>query len=361
MTLSLTEVLHLTGGRLLPDSVPAGEVLITGVATLAEAGVGEVSFLGNEKYYKDFLATKASVVLVPPSLPEHPKDVALIETENPSLAFNALVDAFMKVTNDFVPGIHPSAIVDPTAEIDATKVRVQAGAIIEADAHIGAGSDIGPGCVIGKHAVIGEHCRLFARVVVRERCILGNYVVVQPGAVIGSDGFGFLLNKETGRYETVDQVGIVEIRDHVDIGANTTIDRARFGRTVIGEGTKIDNLVQIAHNVTIGKHTVVVSQSGIAGSTHLGDYVTVAAQCGIAGHLHIGDQAILAARTGVMSDLAGGQPYWGSPCSPYKEAAKQYAALRKLPEALKAMAGLRKEAQELKERLTKKKHWWQRS
>lgn len=361
MNLSLSDVLKLTGGQLSAQSTHAQDgVSISGVATLAEAGPTEAAFLGNDKYYKDYLATKAGLVLVPSGLTERPEGVALVEVENPSLAFNALVDVFMKAANDFQPGIAPGAIVDPTAKVDPALVRVQAGAVIEAGAEIGAGSDIGPGCVIGKYAVLGEQCKLHARVVVRERCIIGNHVVIQPGAVIGSDGFGFLLNKETGRYETVDQVGIVVVEDHVDIGANTTIDRARFGRTVIGEGSKIDNLVQIGHNVTVGKHTVIVSQSGIAGSSHIGNYVTVAAQCGIAGHLHIGDQAILAARTGVMSDLEGGQPYWGSPSSPYNEARKQAVALRKLPEALKAMQALKKEAEELRAQLQKKRRflWW---
>ena len=358
MTLSLSEVIQLTGGQLVSPAPQGSELSIMGVATLAEAGPQEVSFLGNEKYFKDFLATKAGVVLVPANLPETPAGVALIEVENPSLAFNALVDAFMKEANDFEPGIAPSAVVHPTARLDATRVRVQAGAIIEAGAIIGDGCDIGPGCVIGKSAELGKDCKLYARVVVRERCILGNHVVIQPGAVIGSDGFGFLLNKETGRYDTVDQVGIVVIEDNVDIGANTTIDRARFGRTVIGEGTKIDNLVQIGHNVTVGKHTIIVSQSGIAGSSHLGNYVTVAAQCGVAGHLHIGDQAILAARTGVMSDLKGGQAYWGAPCAPFKEASKQAAAVRRLPEALKAFQALKKEAEELRAQLNKKRGFW---
>ncbi len=355
MTLSVADILQLTGGTLLQPSQPQEAPSITGVATLAEAGAGEVSFFGNEKYYKDYLRTKAALVLVPRGVPDRPKGVALIEVENPSMAFNALVDAFLKVGNDFEPGIHPSAVVDPTAQVDASSVRVQAGAIIEAGACVGEGSDIGPGCVIGKYACIGAHCRLYARVVVRERCVIGNHVVVQPGAVIGSDGFGFLLNKETGRYETVDQVGIVVIEDHVDIGANTTIDRARFGRTVIGEGSKIDNLVQIGHNVTVGKHTIIVSQSGIAGSSHLGNYVTVAAQCGIAGHLRVGDQAILAARTGVMSDLEGGRAYFGSPSAPFKEAMRQSAAVRKLPEALKMMQTLKREAEELRTRLSKRK------
>lgn len=358
MTLSLAEVLNLTGGKLLSPAPQGSDFTITGVATLAEAGSTEASFLGNEKYFKDFLATKAGVVLVPPALPEKPADVALIEVENPSLAFDALVEAFMKVVNDFTPGKAATASIHPTAKVNLDRVRVQEGAVIEAEAVIGDGCDIGSGCVIGKGTVLGENCKLYARVVIRERCIIGNHVVIQPGAVIGADGFGFLLNKETGRYETVSQVGIVVIEDHVDIGANTTIDRARFGRTVIGEGTKIDNLVQIGHNVTIGKHCVIVSQSGIAGSTHLGDYVTVAAQCGIAGHLHIGSQAILAARTGVMADLEGGQAYWGAPAAPFKEAGKQMAAIRRLPEALKAFQALKKEAEELREQLKKKRRFW---
>ncbi|MCH5284793.1 MAG: UDP-3-O-(3-hydroxymyristoyl)glucosamine N-acyltransferase [Akkermansiaceae bacterium] len=358
MTLSLDDIVKLTGGRLLTPVPPETTLLISGVATLAEAAAQEAAFLGNEKYFKDFMATRAGVVLVPPSLPEKPEGPALIEVENPSLAFNALVDAFMKVANDFEPGIDPSAVVHPTAKLDPTKVRVQAGAIIEASAEIGDGSDIGPGCVVGKAAKLGQHCKLYARVVVRERCILGNHVVVQPGAVIGSDGFGFLLNKETGRYETVDQVGIVVIEDHVDIGANTAIDRARFGRTVIGEGSKIDNLVQIGHNVTIGKHTVIVSQSGIAGSTHVGDYVTIAAQCGIAGHLNVGDKVVMAARTGVMGNLEGGQAYWGSPSAPFAEARMQMIAVRRLPEAIKELKAMKKQAEQLRELLTKKKPWY---
>ena len=345
MNLSLTDVLKLTGGKIIAG---APETTVSGVATLAEATPDEVSFLSNEKYYKDFLATKAGIVLVPPALPEYPEGVAFIEVENPSLAFNAMVEHFMKAANDFEPGIAPGAIVDPTAKLNADKVRICAGAIIEAGAVIGDGCDIGPGCVIGKSAVLGQNCKLYARVVVRERCVLGNKVVIQPGAVIGSDGFGFLLNKETGRYETVDQVGIVVIEDCVDIGANTTIDRARFGRTVIGEGSKIDNLVQIGHNVTVGKHTVIVSQSGVAGSTQIGNYVTIAAQVGIAGHIQVGDKAVLAARTGVMSSLEGGQVYWGAPAAPYKDAAKQYAAIRKLPDAMKEMLALKKQAEEIK-------------
>lgn len=345
MNLSIDDVLKLTGGKLLNT---APEVQISGVASLDEACPGDVSFLGNEKYFKDFLSTKASVVLVPPALPQHPEGVGLVEVENPSLAFNALVDHFMKAANVFTPGVEEGAVVHPTARFNADKVHIGPNAVVEADAEIGDGCDIGPGCVIGKSAKLGEHCKLHARVVVRERCILGHHVTVQPGAVIGSDGFGFLLNKETGCYDTIDQVGIVVIGNHVDIGANATIDRARFGRTVIGDGCKLDNLVQVAHNVTMGNHTVMCSQSGIAGSTHIGQYVTLAAQVGVAGHLTVGDQAILAARTGAISNLDGGQAYFGSPCSPYKDAMKQYAALHRMPDALRELRELRKQVEELR-------------
>lgn len=345
MNLSIDDVLKLTGGKILNT---APEVQISGVASLDEACPGDVSFLGNEKYFKDFLSTKASVVLVPPALPQHPDGVGLVEVENPSLAFNALVDHFMKAANVFTPGVEEGAVVHPTARFNADKVHIGPNAVVEADAEIGDGCDIGPGCVIGKSAKLGEHCKLHARVVVRERCILGHHVTVQPGAVIGSDGFGFLLNKETGCYDTIDQVGIVVIGNHVDIGANATIDRARFGRTVIGDGCKLDNLVQVAHNVTMGNHTVMCSQSGIAGSTHIGQYVTLAAQVGVAGHLTVGDQAILAARTGAISNLDGGQAYFGAPCSPYKDAMKQYAALRRMPDALRELRELRKQVEELR-------------
>ncbi len=347
MKLTIAQILTLTGGKLIQEATP--EATVSGVSTLIEACNGEVSFLGNEKYFNDFLATKASVVLVPPQLPSQPEGVTLIEVADPSMAFNSLVEHFHESVNTFSAGISPHAFVDASAQLDPEKVEVAVGAVIEAGAVIGDGCRIGAGCVVGRNVQMGQNCLLHPRVTVRERCILGKNVTIQPGAVIGSDGFGFLLNKETGRYDTVSQVGIVVIEDHVDIGANTTIDRARFGRTIIGEGSKIDNLVQIAHNVVIGKHSVVVAQSGIAGSTKIGNYVTIAAQCGIAGHLNIGDKAILAAKTGVMSNLDGGQTYWGSPSSPFKDACRQFAALRKLPDAYKELKELQAKAEEIQE------------
>ncbi len=189
---------------------------------------------------------------------------------------------------------------------------------------------------------MGENCRLHAHVTIRERCKLGNRVTIQPGAVIGSDGFGFLMG-DNGRYVGIDQVGIVELGDDVDVGANTTIDRARFGRTIVGEGTKIDNLIQLGHNVVVGKHCIIVAQSGIAGSTKVGDYATIAAQVGISGHLKIGSKSTLGAKTGVLSDIPENSTYWGMPAFPYKDATRQYAALKKLPALIKEVRALKKE------------------
>lgn len=333
MKLTVAELAELTGGKLL-----AGDPthVISGVASLNEACRDEASFLGNEKYVHDYLATQAGVVLIPPSLPQHPEGVALVEVDNPSLAFNKVVRFFKTSSYQFVPGVHPTAVVDPTAQFDPATVCIGPHAVVGARVVLGKGTDIGPGCYVGDGVVMGENCRLHARVVIRERCVLGNRVVIQPGAVIGADGFGFLMN-EQGRYEGIDQVGIVVLGDDVDVGANTTIDRARFGRTIVGEGTKIDNLVQIGHNVRIGKHCVIVSQSGVAGSTVVGDYCTVAAQVGIAGHLKIGDKTTLAARSGVMNDLEGNAIYWGAPACPYKDAARQYASIRQLPDMMREL------------------------
>lgn len=346
MELSLSDILSLTGGKLLQETTP--EIAISGVATLSEACPDEVAFLGNEKYFQDYLNSRAGVILVPPALPKYPEGRIYVEVENPSLAFNALVDAFMKVAKRFEPGVHPTAIIDPSARLNPDKVHIGAGTVVEAGAVIGDGCDIGAGCVIGAGVSIGEHCKFHAKVVIRERCIIGHHVVIQPGAVIGGDGFGFLLNPQTGTYDTIDQVGIVVIGNHVDIGANTTIDRARFGRTVIGDGSKIDNLVQIGHNCTLGKNVVICAQSGAAGSTHLSDYVVCAAQVGLAGHLTVGPQAQIGARSGVMNDLEGGKKYWGAPACDAKDAARQFAAIRKLPDAFKELRELQQKAAEIK-------------
>ena len=333
--LSLSELAERIDGKTICGK--AGS-FFSGMAALDAAGPEDISFLGNEKYLPQFLATKAGAVIVPTGHDFSTAGPALVEVANPTLAFSAVVKHFAETAKAFSPGIHPSAFVDPSATLDPEKVCILPGAIVMAGASIGDGSTIGANSIVQGEATVGTDCQIGSGVTIRERCTLGARVIIQPGAVIGSDGYGYEFSE--GRHVKIDQVGIVEIHDDVEIGANTTIDRARFGKTVIGEGTKIDNLVQIGHNVTIGKHCLIVSQSGVAGSSHIGDYVTIAAQCGVVGHVSVGSKSILSARTGVTTSLEGGQVYSGKPAIPIREDTKFQAHVRRLPNLLARVKSL---------------------
>jgi UDP-3-O-[3-hydroxymyristoyl] glucosamine N-acyltransferase len=333
--LTLSELARWVDGDIVRGGL---DLSLTGMAALDAAGPHDVSFLGNEKYHGQFLQTRAAAVIVSRGVTDGPQGTALIAVDNPSLAFAVVVRHFAAATRKFAPGIHPRAFVDPSAVLDPAKVRVQAGAVVLAGAVVGDGSDIGPNSVVSEDAVIGKDCRIMANASVRERCVLGDRVILQPGAVIGSDGYGYEFHE--GRHVKIDQVGIVEIGDDVEIGANTTIDRARFGKTVIGEGSKIDNLVQIGHNCVIGKHCLIISQTGISGSSQLGDYVTAAGQVGIAGHVTIGSKAVLSARTGVTANLPGDEVYAGKPALPIREEMKLQALIRRLPKLVARVKAL---------------------
>lgn len=335
ISLTLSELAQWIDGDIVRGWLDSS---FTGMAALDAAGPHDVSFLGNEKYHAQFQQTKAGAVIVPRGFTDGPADAALIAVENPTLAFSVVVRHFAAASQSFTPGIHPKAAVDPTAALDPEKVLVHAGAVIMAGASIGDGSEVGPNSVIGSDAVIGRDCRIMSNVSIRERCQLGDRVIVQPGAVIGADGYGYEFSG--GRHVKIDQVGIVEIGDDVEIGANTTIDRARFGKTVIGEGTKIDNLVQIGHNVVIGKHCLIVALCGISGSTRIGNYVTIAGQVGIAGHITIGDKATLAGRSGVTNNIPGGEVYAGRPAQPFREEMKLRANVRRLPKLIARVKAL---------------------
>jgi UDP-3-O-[3-hydroxymyristoyl] glucosamine N-acyltransferase len=298
----------------------------------------DVSFLGNEKYYSQFLETKAAAVIVPKGVTTGPEGTALIAVENPTLAFSVVVRHFAVIARAFAPGVHPRAYVDPTATLNPETVCVHPGAVVMAGATVGDGSEIGPNCVVGTDAVIGKDCHIMANATIRERCVLGDRVILQPGSVIGSDGYGYEFSE--GRHVKIDQVGIVEIGDDVEVGANTAIDRARFGKTIIGEGTKIDNLVQVGHNVVMGKHCLVVALCGISGSTRMGNYVTLAGQVGTVGHIFIGDKSTLTARSGATTNIPGGEVYAGRPAKPFRDEMKLRANVRRLPKLMERVKAL---------------------
>ncbi|MGJ8673653.1 UDP-3-O-(3-hydroxymyristoyl)glucosamine N-acyltransferase [Rubritalea sp.] len=342
MELSLEEITKLTGGRVVAGESKNG---YRGLAALNDASASDVSFLGNEKYYNDYLSTKAGLVLVPSVVTEFPDGPVYVEVENPSYAFGLVVKKLSSKMRSFKPGVHPSAYVAEDVKFDSAKVSIKANAVVESGSVIGDGTEIQAGAVIGENVTVGRDCLIYPNVTVREFCELGDRVIIQPGAVIGSDGYGYEF--VDGAHQKVDQVGIVVLEDDVEIGANTTIDRARFGKTVIGEGTKIDNLVQIAHNVVTGKHCLVVALTGIAGSSSLGNNVTVAAQVGMAGHIHVGDKAILMSRTGVMKNLEGGQVYWGNPARPVKDQQRSVAAVARLPKLMTDFRELKKKVEQL--------------
>lgn len=326
MHVTVAEILEIVGGKLL-----AGEstVLIEGFANLKEAVKGDLSFFHDPRYEALLGSTRACAVLVPETWTKFPAGVACIGVADPSRMFETIVEKFGVQPEPFVPGVHPTAVIGDGVTFDAARVRIGPHAVIEVGAMLADGVEIGAGCFIGRNASIGAHSKLFANVTVHTGCLLGQRVILHSGVVVGADGFGYEFDK--GRHRKVRQAGIVQIDNDVEIGAGTMVDRARFGRTWIGEGTKIDNLVQIGHNVVIGKHCIIVASTAIAGSAQIGDYVVIAAQCGIAGHVKIGSQATLAARCGVTKDLPGGAAYMGFPAIPVHDERRRLAGINRLP------------------------------
>ncbi len=322
-----------------------GSLVLTGLAPLDAAGEGQLSFLTNPKYAKLAGVTQASAILTERPLLDVNKPFLL--APNPYAKLPRLIQLFYPSVQP-EPGIQDGAWVHPQATVDST-ATLYPGVTVSSGAKIGARSVLYPGVFLGQEALIGEDCILYANVTVRERCQLGNRVILQPGVVIGGDGFGFA--PEAGSYEKIPQVGNVVLEDDVEIGANTCVDRAALGSTRIGKGTKLDNLIQIGHNVVIGENSIIVSQTGISGSTHIGNHVVMGGQVGLAGHLNIGDYVTLATRTGVMEDIPQKGVYWGSPSSPMAVEMKNVAAYRQLPEMIKRLRRLEKivEKLELKE------------
>lgn len=319
MEITVSELAALVGGQLASGA--DGSLKISGIASLADAIPGEATFFANPKYLAQLRASKATAVVVPVGFDEEVPAVC-IRCENPTAAFTKAVEKFAPPPVRFAPGVHPSAAVASGVQL-GEGVSVQPFAVIEEGASIGAGTVVGAHAYVGHSAQIGAGCVIHANVTVGFRCKVGDRVILHSGVVIGSDGFGFEF--QGGRHVKIPQVGIVQLDDDVEIGANTTVDRARFGRTWIGAGTKIDNLVQIGHNVVIGKHCIICGLAGISGSTKLGDYVTIAGQVGTVGHIEIGNRVIVGAQAGVTKNLEEGQTYIGSPAIPAREFKEQLA------------------------------------
>ncbi len=341
----LAEIAAWVGGEVVGD----GDLLITGISGIKEAGEGDLSFIVDARYRPLLQESRAAAVIVPPSVTVEGRSA--IRTDNPSLAFSRIAMRAYGAGGVRPEGIHPTAVIAEDAVL-GKDVAVGPCAVIESGARIGDRTAVSSGCYIGRESVIGPDGLIYPHVVVRERVRIGARVIIHSGAVLGSDGFGFI--DVEGAHEKIPQIGTVEIGDDVEIGANVTVDRARFDRTVIGRGTKIDNLVQIAHNVRIGEHCIIVSQVGISGSSVLEDRVVLAGQVGVAGHLTVGAGAVVASKSGVPSSLAGGRMYWGIPARPHMQAKRVSAAVQRLPAYVKTIQELQRRVEDLERRLAGK-------
>jgi len=345
MKKKLRELAEWVGGTVIGD----GEVEITGVAPIEEARSGEITFIANPKYLSKLNETEASAIIVSREIGQAKKP--LLAVENPYLTFAKILHLFYR--KPYEPnGIDPKAWVSPTAKLgkDLTLFPF---------VYVGDRSQIGdrvtlyPGVYVGEDSTIGEDSVLYPNVSIYPATVIGRRVVLHSGVVVGSDGFGFV--KEGKRNVKIPQVGTVEIGDDVEIGANTAIDRAALGKTMIQRGVKIDNLVQVAHNVAIGEDSIIVAQVGISGSTKIGSNVTVGGQVGLAGHIKIGDNVMIGAQSGVAHDLPPNGAYTGSPAIAHREFLRMAMTLPKVPEMRKTLTELEKRLAKIEELISSEK------
>ena len=323
-SLTAAELAELIGGTAEGDPARAA----AGVNSLKLAAENEISFLSNIKYKAQLENTKAGIVLIAADLPFAPKEnQTFIRCANPDKAFTKVCGLFAPEPQKFEPGIHPSAVVHPSAQL-AEGVYVGPTAVIEQGAVIGKNTVIGAGVYVGEFTRIGENCMIYPNVSILRHCRLGNKIIIHSGATVGSDGFGFTPTF-TGLVK-VPQNGIVQIDDNVEIGANTTVDRARFGKTWIKKGVKIDNLVQVAHNVIVGESSALIAQSGIAGSAELGRGVIIAAQAGVNGHITLGDGSKVAGCSAAERSLPPGAAAFGTPGESQEEWVDRHMLPRKV-------------------------------
>jgi UDP-3-O-[3-hydroxymyristoyl] glucosamine N-acyltransferase len=332
MSFTASEIARQLGGEIKGD----GAIVLNGFAPAERAQAGDLTFAENEIFFQRAEASAAAAILVAGDFSSATK--TLIRVANARIAFAKVLCLFYPEPV-FAAGIHPTAVVAASAQIDAT-AHVGPHCVIGAEARIGARVVLHGGDHVGSQTQIGDDSVIFPNVTLYARTQLGQRVRIHSGTVIGSDGFGYVF--DAGMHRKVPQIGNVIIGDDVEIGANVTVDRGALGPTTIGKGTKIDNLVQIAHNVSIGEHSLLVSQVGIAGSTKLGNYVVLGGQVGVAGHLKIGNQVTIAAQSGVMHNIEDGAKILGSPAVADKQAKRQYIGISQLPELIRRVRELEK-------------------
>jgi len=347
MVKKLREVCELVGGKLLGD----GDIEVHGVAGIKEAREGEITFVANPRYLSQISRTRASAVIVWKGIAYNGKP--MIQVDNPYLAWARVVEAFSTKKKKKGKGIHPTAIVGENVRI-GKDVWIQAYAVIGDNVQIGDEVVISPLVYIGDDTQIGAQTYIYPLVTIREDVRIGERVIIHSGTVIGSDGFGFA--QVSDRRHKIPQIGAVIIEDDVEIGANVTIDRG-LRETVVGRGTKIDNLVQIAHNVVIGEDCVIVAQVGIAGSTEIKDRVVLAGQAGVVGHITIGEDAQIAARAGISKSIPPGRFVWsGTPAMPHSKELRLQASMRKLPDLLNQVREMEKKIEALEKELEEHKN-----
>lgn len=342
MQIPLQEIAELVGAKIIGDE----NIFVNNVAKIEEAQTGEITFIYLPAYEKYFSTTKASAVLVKPGFDKKRENITLLEVESPDKAFLKIIRKYFSPELK-LEGIDSTAFVHPSVKL-GKNIALGKNVVVSAGCVIGDNSKIFHNSVLYDNVEVGNDCLLFSNISVRENCKIGNRVILHSGVVIGSDGFGFSPD-EKGVYQKIPQIGNVIIEDDVEIGANVSIDRAALGSTIIKRGVKLDNLVQIAHNVVIGEDTVISSQTGISGSTKIGNNCIIAGQVGIVGHIEIGDKVVLMAQSGISKSITKPGYYFGYPAKEIKTAKVLEAHIRNLPDYSERIKHLENEILKLEE------------